>query len=155
MLTMLDLLQIYLYMYTAHSKLAADLSISADFDWFVVVPRILEVHTHRKLQATPAKGIKDRGVDAGVWIGMGFYVEYIIKIWMLFTKHPITFGHNDDLQTMKHLVDSTACLLTISANRMSISLLHCARNEVKDAVLNFYNSDFCLKSQMYLHIPPW
>ena len=55
MLTMLDLSQIYLYMYTAHSKLAADLSISADFDWFVVVPRILEVHTHRKLQATPAR----------------------------------------------------------------------------------------------------
>ena len=58
---------------------------------------------------------------------MGFYVEYIIKIWMLFTKHPITFGHNDDLQTMKHLVDSTICLLIISANRMSCTVFATSR----------------------------
>ena len=27
-----------------------------------------------------------------------FQLYSISKIWMLFTKHPITFGHKDDLQ---------------------------------------------------------
>jgi hypothetical protein len=46
------------------------LSISADFDWFVVVPRVLEVHTHRKLQATSVEGIENRGEDevCSLWI---------------------------------------------------------------------------------------
>ena len=37
---------------------------------------------------------------------------------------------------VKHLVDSATCLLIISANRMSISLLHHAQIAVKDAVLH-------------------
>ena len=57
---------------------------------------------------------------------------------------------------MKHLVDSATCLLIISVNSISIlSLLHRTHIVVKDAVLNFYNSDYCLKSQTCLHIPPW
>ena len=38
---------------------------------------------------------------------------------------------------MKHLVDSTTCLPIVSANRMSISLLHRTQIAVKDALLQF------------------
>ena len=43
-------------------KLATHLSISANFDRFIVVPRVLEVHTHGELQATSVEVIKKRGV---------------------------------------------------------------------------------------------
>ena len=39
---------------------------------------------------------------------------------------------------MKRLVNITTCLLIISANRMSISLLHRPQIVVKDAVFNIY-----------------
>ena len=42
-------------------KLATHLSISADFDWFVIVPRVLEVHTHRELQTASVAGRKRYG----------------------------------------------------------------------------------------------
>ena len=38
-----------------HRRIETYLSVSADFDWFVIVPRVLEVHTHRELQATSAE----------------------------------------------------------------------------------------------------
>ena len=32
------------------------LAVSADFDWFIVIPGILEVLTHVEIQATPSGG---------------------------------------------------------------------------------------------------
>ena len=76
----------------------------------------------------------------------GRHIEYTTKIRTLFTKHPITFGHKRWFAMMKHLVDSATCPLIISANRMSLSLLHRVQIAVKDAVLNLYNSDFAWKA---------
>ena len=53
---------------------------------------------------------------------------------------------------MKHFIDSATSPLTISANRMSISLLQCALIAFKDAVFKSYKVDFYFKCRTCLQL---